>query len=64
MRKAMREAITGTVQDMLNEDLPVSFSKRDFDELGYEFEKVKITSEKIETIREKTRLSKRCLPNS
>ncbi len=57
MRKTIKEAIGGTVQDMLNADLPVSFSKRDFDELGYEFEKVKITSEQIKTIREKTRLS-------
>jgi hypothetical protein len=30
----LREAISGTVQDMLNADLPVSFSKRGFDESG------------------------------
>jgi len=57
MRKTIKEAIGGTVQDMLNTDLPVSFSKRDFDELGYVFEEVRITSEEIKTIRGKTRLS-------
>lgn len=57
MRKTIKEAIGGTVQYMLNADLPVSFSKRDFDELGYEFEEVKISSEEIKAIREKTRLS-------
>lgn len=57
MRKAMREAIGETVQDLLNSDLPVSFTKRDFDELGYDFEEVEITSEDIKAIREKTRLS-------
>ncbi len=57
MRKAMREAIGETVQDMLNSDLPVSFTKRDFDELGIEFSDVTITAEEIQAIRARTRLS-------
>lgn len=57
MRKAMREAIGETVQDMLNSDLPVSFTKRDFDELGIEFSEVTITPEEIQAIRARTRLS-------
>ncbi len=57
MRKAMREAIGETVQDMLNSDLPVSFTKRDFDELGIEFKDVTITPEEIQAIRARTRLS-------
>ncbi len=57
MRKAMREAIGETVQDMLNSDLPVSFTKRDFDELGIEFTDVTITPEEIKAIRARTRLS-------
>lgn len=57
MRKAMREAIGETVRDMLNSDLPVSFTKRDFDELGIEFTEVTITPEEIQAIRARTRLS-------
>ena len=57
MRKAIREAIGETVQDMLNSDLPVSFTKRDFDELGIEFTEVTITPEEIQAIRARTRLS-------
>lgn len=57
MKKAMREAIGETVQDLLNSDLPVSFTKKDFDELGYEFEEVSISSEEIRAIRARTRLS-------
>ncbi len=57
MRKAMREAIGETVQDLLNSDLPLSFTKKDFDELGYEFEEVGISSEEIKAIRAQTRLS-------
>ncbi len=57
MRKAMREAIGETVQDLLNSDLPVSFTKRDFDELGIEFTDVTITPEEIQAIRARTRLS-------
>lgn len=57
MRKAMREAIGETVQDMLNSDLPVSFTKRDFDELGIEFSDVTISAEEIQAIRARTRLS-------
>ena len=57
MRKAMREAIGETVQDLLNSDLPVSLTKKDFDELGYEFEEVNISSEEIKAIRARTRLS-------
>ena len=57
MRKAMREAIGETVKDMLNSDLPVSFTKRDFDELGIEFSDVAITPEEIQAIRARTRLS-------
>jgi len=57
MRKAMREAIGETVRDMRNSDLPVSFTKRDFDELGIEFTEVTITPEEIQAIRARTRLS-------
>jgi putative transcriptional regulator len=57
MRKAMREAIGETVQDMLNSDLPVSFTKRDFDELGIDFADVTITPEEIQAIRARTKLS-------
>ncbi len=57
MRKAMREAIGETVQDMLNSGLPVSFTKRDFDELGIEFADVTLTPEEIQAIRARTKLS-------
>lgn len=57
MRKAMREAIGETVQDLLNSDLPVSFTKKDFDELGVKFTDVIITPEEIQAIRARTRLS-------
>lgn len=57
MRKAMREAIGETVQDLLNSDLPVSFTKKDFDELGVIFTDVIITPEEIQAIRARTRLS-------
>jgi len=57
MRKAMREAIGETVEDMLNSDLPVSFTKRDFDELGIEFADVTITPEEIQAIRARAKLS-------
>ena len=57
MRKAMREAIGETLQDMLNSDLPVSFTKRDFDELGIHFTDVTITPEEIQEIRARTKLS-------
>lgn len=57
MRKAMREAIGETVQDLLDSDLPVSFTKKDFDELGVEFSNVSITPEEIQAIRARTRLS-------
>jgi putative transcriptional regulator len=57
MRKAMREAIGETVQDLLNSDLPVSFTERDFSELGCEFDKITISSEEIKAIRVRTRLS-------
>lgn len=57
MRRAMREAIGETVRDMLNSDLPVSFTKSDFDELGCEFEDVTLSSEDIKAVRRRTRLS-------
>ncbi len=57
MRKAMREAIGETIQDMLNSGLHVSFTKRDFDELGIEFSDVTITPEEIQAIRARTKLS-------
>jgi len=57
MRKAMKEAIGSTVQDMLNSDLKTTFSKKDFDELGIEFSEIRISSEEIKAIRKKTKLS-------
>ncbi len=57
MRKSIREAIGTTVQDMLNSGLKSSFSKKDFDELGIEFQVITISSEDIKAIRKKTKLS-------
>jgi hypothetical protein len=44
MRRVISEAIGETVRDMLNSDLPVSFTKSDFDEPGCDSEEPTLTS--------------------
>ena len=57
MRNSIQEAISSTVNDMLESDLEVSFTKKELDKLGVKIVPVSISAEEIQDIRKTLRLS-------
>lgn len=57
MKKTMKDAIGGTVQDMLNAGLNTSFTLKELNALGVIIPDIKITPNKIKKIRQNTNLS-------
>ena len=57
MRKAMKEAIGTTVEDMIKAGLDSSFTQKDLNTLGVKIPEVTLSSTQIKKIREKRRLS-------
>ncbi len=57
MRESMKSAIAGTVQYMVDNSLPTSFTEKELNALGVVVPIVEMDSEHIKEIREKTHLS-------
>lgn len=57
MRNSINDAISSTVNDMLEANLEVSFTKKELDKLGVKIVPVSISAEEIQNIRKKLRLS-------
>jgi putative transcriptional regulator len=57
MRKSIKESIGGTVQDLMNSGIDVSFTKKELNNLGVKIPNVNFTSEKISTLRKQMNLS-------
>ncbi len=57
MRESIKNAISETVQDMMNSGVKVSFTKKELDLLGVEIPKVQLTTDQIIAIRKQMNLS-------
>ena len=57
MRNSINDAITSTVNDMLEANLEVSFTKKELNKLGVKIVPVSISAEEIQNIRKTLRLS-------
>jgi putative transcriptional regulator len=57
MRDSIKSAIGETVQDLVNSDVNVSFTKRELDSLGVTVPKIQLTPEQIKNIRQEMNLS-------
>ncbi len=57
MRKAIKDAIGDTVQNLIVSGIKTSFSEKELKELGVVVPDVKINAQDIQKIREKTKLS-------
>ena len=57
MRNSIKDAISETVQDMINVGEEVSFTKKELDALGVTIPSVQLTSEQIQAIRKNMNLS-------
>ncbi len=57
MRKSMKEAISDTVQGMINLGFGTSFTEKELKELGVKIPEIKISAEDIKKIRKCARLS-------
>ncbi len=57
MRNSVKDAISETVQDMINVGSGVSFTKKELDSLGITIPNVELTGEKIQAIRKNMNLS-------
>ncbi len=57
MRDSIKNAISLTVQDMVNSGADVSFTKKELDSLGIIIPTVQMSGEKIQAIRKKMNLS-------
>lgn len=57
MRKSMKNAISETIQDMVNSSLPTSFTEKELNSLGVVIPTIDITPKHIREIRKKTHLS-------
>ncbi len=57
MRDSIRDTIGETVQDLMNAGIPVTFTKKELNQLGVEIPDVYISSNEIKTIRKKMNLS-------
>ena len=57
MRNTIKNAITETVQGMVNSGVKVSFTQKELDELGIKIPDVNLTAEQIVAIRKKMNLS-------
>ena len=57
MRDSIKDSIAETVQDLMNADLPTSFTDKELKTLGISIPKVNISAEDIKKIRESIHLS-------
>lgn len=57
MRESMHHAVAETIQGLVNIGLPVSFTKKQLDELGVVVPDVDMPSSKIQQIRKITKMS-------
>jgi putative transcriptional regulator len=57
MRESMLNAVSETVQGLVNIGLPVSFTKRQLDELGVVVPDIEMPSTKVQHIRKVTKMS-------
>ena len=57
MRDSIKNAISETVQEMLDSEIKVSFTKKELNSLGVEIPKVQFTADQIIAIRKKMNLS-------
>ena len=57
MRDSINEAIASTVNDMVEANLKVSFTKKELDKLGVKIVPVSISAEEIQNIRKTLKLS-------
>ena len=57
MRDSINEAISSTVNDMLEANLEVSFTKKELNKLGVKIAPVVISAEEIQNIRKRLKLS-------
>ncbi len=57
MRNSISDAIASTVNDMLEADLEVSFTKKELNKLGVKIVSVSISAKEIQNIRKTLRLS-------
>ena len=57
MRKTIKNAVSETVQDMLDAGLGTSFTEKELKELGVTIPEISIKPKKVKLIRKKTRLS-------
>jgi len=57
MRSSIKDAVSETVQDLVNSGVKVSFTKKELDLLGINIPAVQMTGEQIQDIRKKMNLS-------
>ncbi len=57
MRNSIKDAISETVQDIINTGAKVSFTQKELDSLGIKIPDVKLTAEQIQAIRKNMSLS-------
>jgi putative transcriptional regulator len=57
MRKTIRNAVAESVNDLINEGFPTSFTDRELKELGIKIPEVHIAPEAVRRIRQKTHFS-------
>ena len=57
MRNSIKDAISATVQDMINTGSEVSFTQKELDSLGIIIPNVQLTGEQIQAIRKNMNLS-------
>ncbi len=57
MKNSIKDAISETVQDMINAGSEVSFTQKELDSLGITIPNVQLTGEKIQAIRKNMNLS-------
>jgi putative transcriptional regulator len=57
MRNSIKDAISETVQDMINVGAEVSFTQKELDSLGITIPNVQLTGEQIQAIRKNMNLS-------
>lgn len=57
MRDSIKNAVSETVQDLVNSGIKVSFTKKELDSLGIEIPKVQFSADQITAIRKEMSLS-------
>jgi len=57
MRNSIKDAVSETVQDLVDSGIKVSFTKKELDSLGIKIPAIQMTGEQIQGIRKKMNLS-------